>query len=219
MSWPGGTRSLRPPGLGPCPASVPAGTTCLAAVRRGVTTELRVSCMRLTAALTSGLPPMSAPNRPAAAPPSFPCRDKVYGDHTGLRECPGGRGQGYDLRFPRAQAWSDPGITSQRPTLRHAPANTEANLWPHRPVRIFRIRPLTWSPLTESNRRPSPYHGDALPTELRGQVFIFSCPTCGFMPRGWNLGLCPAVFRLEPRALSSGVRASEAIRQRWRRRA
>jgi len=23
-------------------------------------------------------------------------------------------------------------------------------------------------PLTESNRRPSPYHGDALPTELRG---------------------------------------------------
>jgi hypothetical protein len=25
-----------------------------------------------------------------------------------------------------------------------------------------------WSPLTESNRRPSPYHGDALPTELRG---------------------------------------------------
>jgi hypothetical protein len=26
----------------------------------------------------------------------------------------------------------------------------------------------SWSPLTESNRRPSPYHGDALPTELRG---------------------------------------------------
>src|SRR5689334_742061 len=24
------------------------------------------------------------------------------------------------------------------------------------------------SPLTESNRRPSPYHGDALPSELRG---------------------------------------------------
>src|SRR5215470_17302474 len=32
----------------------------------------------------------------------------------------------------------------------------------------FVIMPLTWSPLTESNRRPSPYHGDALPTELRG---------------------------------------------------
>ena len=28
----------------------------------------------------------------------------------------------------------------------------------------------TWSPLTESNRRPSPYHGDALPTELRGRA-------------------------------------------------
>src|SRR6195952_2078751 len=27
---------------------------------------------------------------------------------------------------------------------------------------------ISWSPLTESNRRPSPYHGDALPSELRG---------------------------------------------------
>src|SRR5215211_3470928 len=25
------------------------------------------------------------------------------------------------------------------------------------------------SPFTESNRRPSPYHGDALPTELKGR--------------------------------------------------
>ena len=31
-------------------------------------------------------------------------------------------------------------------------------------------RPNLWSPLTESNRRPSPYHGDALPTELRGRA-------------------------------------------------
>jgi hypothetical protein len=33
-----------------------------------------------------------------------------------------------------------------------------------------RIEPVTWSPVTESNRRPSPYHGDALPTELTGPV-------------------------------------------------
>jgi hypothetical protein len=33
-----------------------------------------------------------------------------------------------------------------------------------------RIEPLIWSPVTESNRRPSPYHGDALPTELTGPV-------------------------------------------------
>src|SRR5947207_7647282 len=33
------------------------------------------------------------------------------------------------------------------------------------------------SPLTESNRRPSPYHGDALPTELRGPHAISRvCP-------------------------------------------
>src|SRR5918999_6456875 len=29
---------------------------------------------------------------------------------------------------------------------------------------------LSQSPNTESNRRPSPYHGDALPTELLGQA-------------------------------------------------
>ena len=39
-------------------------------------------------------------------------------------------------------------------------------------------RPLSWSPVTESNRRPSPYHGDALPTELTGPVL--TCLTCSF---------------------------------------
>jgi hypothetical protein len=33
------------------------------------------------------------------------------------------------------------------------------------------VFPGRWSPLTESNRRPSPYHGDALPTELRGPAW------------------------------------------------
>src|ERR1700730_5177206 len=31
--------------------------------------------------------------------------------------------------------------------------------WPPRPVRDIRISSLSWSPVTESNRRPSPYHG------------------------------------------------------------
>src|SRR6478752_201185 len=30
--------------------------------------------------------------------------------------------------------------------------------------------PVLQSPFTESNRRPSPYHGDALPTELKGRA-------------------------------------------------
>jgi hypothetical protein len=34
----------------------------------------------------------------------------------------------------------------------------------------FEVTSLSWSPVTESNRRPSPYHGDALPTELTGQL-------------------------------------------------
>ena len=50
--------------------------------------------------------------------------------------------------------------------------------WPPRPVRRVRITSLSWSPVTESNRRPSPYHGDALPTELTGP--IFTCPTWDF---------------------------------------
>src|SRR6476659_5114772 len=32
------------------------------------------------------------------------------------------------------------------------------------------VRCCSQSPFTESNRRPSPYHGDALPTELRGRT-------------------------------------------------
>src|SRR5687768_17649050 len=31
-------------------------------------------------------------------------------------------------------------------------------------------RSRSTSPFTESNRRPSPYHGDALPTELKGRA-------------------------------------------------
>ena len=45
---------------------------------------------------------------------------------------------------------------------------------------------MTWSPVTESNRRPSPYHGDALPTELTGPVFSYL--TCGFAPSAASLG-------------------------------
>ena len=46
---------------------------------------------------------------------------------------------------------------------------------------------VTWSPVTESNRRPSPYHGDALPTELTG--LVFTCLTWGFLPRGRSSSL------------------------------
>src|SRR5450631_4663302 len=51
---------------------------------------------------------------------------------------------------------------------------------------------LTWSPVTESNRRPSPYHGDALPTELTGRVF--SCLTWASAPPGAPLRSCTPVY-------------------------
>ena len=81
---------------------------------------------------------------------------------------------------------------------------------PPQPVRIFRILPLTWSPLTESNRRPSPYHGDALPTELRGRVL--SCLT-------WASGR-PALHsgRARRSTVSSapGVREPTLLPESWR---
>ena len=61
------------------------------------------------------------------------------------------------------------------------PDLSEAQLAPRmapKDFRSVRIIPVTWSPFTESNRRPSPYHGDALPTELTGP--IVTCLTCGF---------------------------------------
>ncbi len=33
----------------------------------------------------------------------------------------------------------------------------------------MKIQTKTWSPRTDSDRRPLPYQGSALPTELRGQ--------------------------------------------------
>src|SRR5216683_3879819 len=53
---------------------------------------------------------------------------------------------------------------------------------------------MNWSPLTESNRRPSPYHGDALPTELRGRVL--SCLTWASATPGAPLRSCTPVLRV-----------------------
>jgi hypothetical protein len=83
-----------------------------------------------------------------------------------------------------------------------------------------------WSPLTESNRRPSPYHGDALPTELRGQVF--SCLTWGFTPPGGHPGRAQRSYNVDltqrqrpshpPRALESLPHPCGRGVSPWRRR-
>src|SRR3954451_8304114 len=39
-----------------------------------------------------------------------------------------------------------------------------------------RVAGLLQSPLTDSNRRPPPYHGGALPTELRGRAGVSVAP-------------------------------------------
>ena len=63
-----------------------------------------------------------------------------------------------------------------------------------------RFAALSRSPLTDSNRRPPPYHGGALPTELRGRA-PHSSPGRGsrsshqdkpFAARPWNARFSPS---------------------------
>ena len=71
------------------------------------------------------------------------------------------------------------------------------------------------------------YHGDALPTELRGRVF--NCLTWGFAPRGGQLKSCTAVTHVDltqrprprhpPRALESLPHPCGRDVSPWRRRA
>src|SRR6202034_4719154 len=87
-------------------------------------------------------------------------------------------------RRPRSRADLARGRHAVRMT-RQNPRGGEPQLCTSEPV-------SEWSPVTESNRRPSPYHGDALPTELTGPVF--SCLTWGFLPGGRTSDLCTAVL-------------------------
>ena len=63
---------------------------------------------------------------------------------------------------------------------------------------------MSWSPVTESNRRPSPYHGDALPTELTGPVFTYLTWAFAIHPRTPGpLGPCTALTPYPDRAQRS----------------
>src|SRR5437868_11340281 len=63
---------------------------------------------------------------------------------------------------------------------------------------IVTVPVLLQSPLTDSNRRPPPYHGGALPTELRGQKPYFTRP--GQAPRVASGRLTPEPFTTEDSA-------------------
>ena len=39
-------------------------------------------------------------------------------------------------------------------------------------ISVIKINKTKWCPQTESNRRPFPYHGNALPTELCGLTVL-----------------------------------------------
>src|SRR5215469_15204226 len=67
------------------------------------------------------------------------------------------------------------------------------------------------SPLTESNRRPSPYHGDALPTELRGHR---RRPTIRPLPER----ALPRQVSIHDRHLRRSYRPAAWLRSRRRRR-
>ena len=67
---------------------------------------------------------------------------------------------------------------------------------------------MTWSPVTESNRRPSPYHGDALPTELTGP--IFSCLTWGFAVSARRSGRAYRWYSVES-SISAGPQRAASV--------
>src|SRR3954447_14789226 len=74
------------------------------------------------------------------------------------------------------------------------------------------------SPFTESNRRPSPYHGDALPTELKGHSGIR--PRLYLTPEGLPAGVLGQVRTNSRRCTEPGaaertpVRASSQLSRR-----
>jgi hypothetical protein len=80
------------------------------------------------------------------------------------RSIPGGRGE-----RPPATAQFDGKVVTRSSALTgsesplswycHGIRTCWPHLWAHQQFEPFRIKPLIWSPLTESNRRPSPYHG------------------------------------------------------------
>ena len=66
------------------------------------------------------------------------------------------------------------------------------------------------SPLTDSNRRPPPYHGGALPTELRGRVASVA------LVRRSGSAACQAACRLEWSLVSAGPHSGDRPRVRGR---
>ena len=85
---------------------------------------------------------------------------------------------------PRYSAIEAPSFRLADPTnRRNSSVGTKPNLVPLRPMwfggrRLAGLTAQSPSPLSESNRRHQPYHGCALPTELRGQ----SRPGAGCRP-------------------------------------
>ena len=84
---------------------------------------------------------------------------------------------------------TQPGVASRLPRTVERRGRFKAKLAASAEEARGRGDPRTRSPVTDSNRRPLPYHGSASPAELGGRAGIL-----GFLLRAWVLG--PAVFGL-----------------------
>ena len=152
------------------PGSVPGGLAgCAAGTSRRPGTPARClaarACRRPASA--AGARTVSQP-MPAAGSG----RDAIPGPVPDDRPAPHSRAtDGAAQASPELSAW--PGGTGAG-GLQVPPAGAVS---PHRPSEpcpdFFESCRSSWSPVTESNRRPSPYHGDALPTELTGPIFTY----------------------------------------------
>ena len=133
-------------------------------------------------------PPGSRPKPGAAGAPPSPASPPGRPSSTGTNP----PYPAYQTTRTAISARPDPGQktthsprTSTPKIISSRAAQPTENVSPKREHGAWRNVKTSGSPLTESNRRPSPYHGDALPTELRGQVL--SCLTWYFAPAGGQL--------------------------------
>jgi hypothetical protein len=133
---------------------------------------------------------MNKVRRSQTAPGGWPSKSAERSDRAGTARAADRHGRCARLSVPRRRATSDPGIPAgHKPPvvrLRRAVQPRQRHVWllilkSWHLILNSRVRnnALSWSPVTESNRRPSPYHGDALPTELTGPIFSYL--TWGFV--------------------------------------
>ena len=130
---------------------------------------------------------MNKVRRSQTAPGGRPSKSAERSDRADTARAADRHGRRARLSVPRRRATSDPGIPAgQKPPfvrLRRAVEPRRRHVWLlilkswHLILNsCVRNNALSWSPVTESNRRPSPYHGTQLPRRHLARCHAASRP-------------------------------------------